>query len=29
MNVAQLKKSFASLLFLLAAYMCWKGLTQL
>ena len=29
MNVAQLKKAFASLLFLLAAYMCWKGLTQL
>ena len=29
MNVAQLKKAFASLLFLLAAYMCWKGLSQL
>ena len=29
MNVAQLKKAFASLLFLLAAYMGWKGLTQL
>ena len=29
MNVAQLKKAFASLLFLLAAYMLWKGLSQL
>jgi uncharacterized membrane protein YfcA len=29
MNVAQLKKAFASLLFVLAAYMCWKGLAQL
>ncbi len=29
MNVAQLKKAFASLLFLLAGYMLWKGLAEL
>lgn len=28
MNVTQLKKAFASLLFVLAAYMLWKGLSQ-
>jgi uncharacterized membrane protein YfcA len=29
MNVAQLKKVFAALLFALAAYMLWKGLSEL